>query len=57
MRFIDHAAAGAESHQPLFFSENLASLSDTLSRVDSAAVVVREREATVSQTVTYRLAQ
>jgi hypothetical protein len=56
MRFIDHAAAGAENHQPLFFSENLASLSDTLSRVDSAAVVVREQGATVSQTVTYRLA-
>jgi hypothetical protein len=55
MRFMDHASAGAENREPLFFSENLASLSDTLSRVDSAFIVVRDRGATVSQTMTYRL--
>jgi hypothetical protein len=55
MRFMDHASAGAENREPLFFSENLASLSETLSRVDSAFIVVRDRGATVSQTMTYRL--
>jgi hypothetical protein len=55
MRFIDHASAGAENREPLFFSENLASLGDTLSRVESAFIVVRDRGATVSQTMTYRL--
>jgi hypothetical protein len=56
-RFIDHAAAAAENHEPLFFSENLASLSDTLSRLDSATILVRDRGATVSETMTYRLAR
>jgi hypothetical protein len=54
-RFLDHAAAGAESHAPLFFSENLSSLSETLSSVDSASIVVQDAGATVSQQVTYRL--
>ena len=54
-RMIDSAAAAGENREPLFFSENLASLSDTLSRVDSASIVVRDRGATVSQTITYRL--
>jgi hypothetical protein len=57
MRFVDHAAAGSENREPLFFSENLASLSDTLSNIDSASILVRDRGATVSQTVTYRLAR
>jgi hypothetical protein len=57
MRLVDHAGAAAENREPLFFSENLASLSDTLSRVDSASLVVRDRGATVSQTMTYRLAR
>jgi len=55
MRFIDHASAGAENREPLFFSENLASLSATLSRVDSAFFIVRDRGSTVSQTMIYRL--
>jgi hypothetical protein len=54
-RFVDNALAGSENREPLFFSENLASLSNTLSRVDSASIVVRDRGATVSQTMTYRL--
>ena len=57
MRLVDHAAAGAENREPLLFSENLASLSDTLSRIDSASIVVRESGTTVSQTLTYRLAR
>jgi len=54
---VDYAASGGENREPLFFSENLVSLSDTLARVDSAAIVVRDRGATVSQTLTYRLAR
>ena len=57
MRFIDHASARGTSREPMFFSENLASLSNTLSRVDSASIVVRDAGATMSQTVTYRLTQ
>jgi hypothetical protein len=55
MRLVDNAPAESENHEPLFFSENLASLSDTLSRVEAASIVVRERGTTVSQTVIYRL--
>ena len=55
MRLVDHAVAGDGNREPLFFSENLASLSDTLSRVDSASIVVRDRGAAVAQTVIYRL--
>jgi hypothetical protein len=55
MRFIDHPVAGAENREPLFFSENIASLSETLSRVQSASIVVRDRGTAVSETLTYRL--
>jgi hypothetical protein len=55
MRLVDHAAAGSQNREPLFFSENLASLSDTLSRIESASIVVRDRGTTVSQTMIYRL--
>lgn len=57
MRFIDHAAARGEHREPLFFSESLASLSDTLSRVETASIVVRDAGRTVSQTLTYRIAR
>jgi hypothetical protein len=57
MRFIDHTSARGTSREPMFFSENLASLSNTLSRVDSASIIVRDAGATMSQTVTYRLAR
>jgi hypothetical protein len=57
MRLIDHAAARGERREPLFFSENLASLSDTLSRVEAASIVVRDAGGTVSQTLTYRIAR
>jgi hypothetical protein len=56
MRFIDHAGlTGADNREPMFFSENLGSLSDTLAVVDQASIVVRDGGATVSQTVTYTL--
>ncbi len=42
-------------HEPWFFSENLASLSQSLARVVSESIVVRNRGPVVSQTVTYRL--
>jgi hypothetical protein len=57
MRFVDHAAALRENREPLFFSENLVSLSQAFSRVDSASIVEHDAGTTVSQTVTYRLAR
>jgi hypothetical protein len=57
MRVIDHASAGVDGRPPLFFSENVASLGDTLRRVASASIVVRDGGATVSQTVTYGLSR
>jgi hypothetical protein len=38
-----------------FFSDNLVSLGQTLNRVSSAAITVRDRGDAVEQTVTYRL--
>lgn len=48
---------GPGGHEPWFFSENLASLSQALVRVESQSIVVRDRGPLVSQTVTYRLSQ
>ncbi len=42
-------------HTPLFFSENLASLSGALARVESETIVVEDRGDRVTQTVRYRL--
>jgi len=42
-------------HEPWFFSENLASLSQSLARVESESILVRERGPLVLQTVVYRL--
>jgi hypothetical protein len=42
-------------HEPWFFSENLASLSMSLARVESESILVRDRGPLVSQTVVYRL--
>jgi hypothetical protein len=41
-------------HTPLFFSENLASLSQALARMESESIVVHDRGPVVLQTVTYR---
>ena len=55
MRLIDNAGGASENREPLFFSDNLVSLSETLARVQSASIVVRDRGTTVSETVTYQL--
>jgi len=46
-----------EEHEPLFFSENLASLSQSLERVESESVVVRDQGPVMRQTVTYRISR
>lgn len=51
------ADQGPGEHEPLFFSENLASLSRALARVESASIVVHDRGSLVSQTVTYELSR
>ena len=48
---------GPGGHEPWFFSENLASLSQSLERVESESILVRERGPLVSETVIYRLSQ
>ncbi|HXE89454.1 MAG TPA: hypothetical protein VNK82_00670 [Terriglobales bacterium] len=60
MRWMDypaiHAESGdAESRPPRFFSENIASLSQALARVESATVVRRRSAAAVRESVRYRL--
>lgn len=62
MRLIDHpsvqTSAGddeSDAGEPRFFSENIASLSRTLARVEAATIVVREEGPVVSETVIYRL--
>ncbi len=46
-----------EEHEPLFFSENLASLSQSLGRVESESIVVRDQGPVMTQTVTYRMSR
>jgi len=48
---------GPGGHEPLFFSENLAGLSDSLARVESESILVHDCGPLVSQTVTYRLSK
>ena len=50
-------AAGDQSgeHEPMFFSENMASLSRALGSLQSEQIVVHDRGATVTQIVVYRL--
>ena len=47
--------AGEEGRTPSFFSENLASLSQSLESVESESLVVEDRGPQLLQTVTYRL--
>ncbi len=47
--------AGAEAREPQFFSENIASLSGALARMESVSIVVRDKGAALSQTVVYRM--
>jgi len=54
---IDHssqATSAYEGKQPHFFSENIASLSNTLERLESEKITVRQRGDKVFQTVTYQ---
>lgn len=54
---IDHSAQSTsayESSKPRFFSENIASLSYTLERLESEKIVIREDKNRVFQTVTYQ---
>ena len=61
MRLIDYPNSpsppvGAPGdHEPQFFSENISSLSHTLSRVESASIAVDDHGPAVSVTVVYRL--
>ena len=59
MTLIDRASPVPEGppdgREPEYFSENLASLSATLSRVDSTSITVRDLGNAVTQTVIYRL--
>jgi len=61
-RLIDFAAspesfARGSEREPRFFSENVASLGRTLSRVESSSIVVRDAGRAVTQTVVYRFGQ
>lgn len=62
MRFIEMPPSpqggspqGQPGREPLFFSENLASLSRSLGSVESESIVVEDRGTHLQQTVTYRL--
>jgi hypothetical protein len=45
---------GSDGREPAFFSQNMASFSSTLSRVESSSILVRDSGPTVSQTVVYK---
>ena len=59
MRLVEMPPAqqegGTSGREPLFFSENLASLSRSLESIESESLVVEDRGAELRQTVTYRL--
>lgn len=59
MRHLDYAGTSryrfTGKRPPHFFSENVASLSRTLSRVGAVSIITRDGGASVSQTVTYEL--
>ena len=46
---------GQPGREPLFFSENLLSLSQSLESIESESLVIEERGSQLRQTVTYRL--
>jgi hypothetical protein len=48
---------GREGREPAFFSENLASLSQSLESIESESLVVEDRGPMLVQTATYRLKQ
>jgi hypothetical protein len=54
MRLVDYNPQAEEAREPRFFSDNLVSLSETLAHLESISIVVRDRGARVSETVSYR---
>lgn len=48
---------GESPREPLFFSENIGSLSRALARMESASILVRDTGSAISQTVIYRMAR
>lgn len=63
MSMIDHSRqaqwmpGGNSAREPFFFSENIASLGRALERVESASIIVNDKENVISQTVKYRLSK
>ena len=59
MTLIDRASPEGPpgAHEPEYFSENLASLSTSLARVDSTSIAIRDLGNAVTQTVIYRLSK
>jgi len=61
MLLVERAAPAQEGppegREPEYFSENLASLSTAMARMDSASITVRDMGNAVTQTVTYRLSK
>src|SRR6185503_5079766 len=55
MRLVENPRGGDENREPMFFSENVASLGATLARVERVSVSVRDRGVAVDETVQYRL--
>jgi hypothetical protein len=51
------AGEGAGGREPAFFSQNMASFSSTLGRVESSSILVRDSGPTVAQTVIYKWKQ
>jgi hypothetical protein len=49
------AVAGQDGREPGFFSENLASLSQSLDSIESESLIVEDRGPMLVQTATYRL--
>jgi hypothetical protein len=57
-RLIDapgRPAEGADGAQPWFFSDNVASLGRSLSRVQAVSLISHDNGATLRQSVVYRL--
>jgi len=63
LRLMDQAPAWMsqvnpdQPRSPLYFAENLVSLSNTLERLTNVSIVVRDTGGTLRQTVVYRMAQ
>ncbi len=56
MRLLDYPSANAPNRSgPQFFSGNIASLGETLSRVESSSIVARDTGAALFETVAYKL--